>query len=72
MRGFLYGGGLKMFKSDELYTAYSQAADITFIMRDTFGLTGELESTGVIGWYYGPPDPNNTREFSGKLVAYYG
>ena len=61
-----------MFKADELYTVYSQAADITFIMRDTFRLTGEPESTGVIGWYYGSPDPDNTREFCGKLVAYYG
>lgn len=60
-------------KSAEIYTAYSPEADITFIMRDTFHLVGdELESTTVVGWYYGKPDPDNTREYCGKTSAYYG
>lgn len=61
-----------MFRENEVYTAYSAEADITFIMRDTFHFNGELESTAVIGWYYGEPDSENTKEFCGKLTAYYG
>lgn len=57
----------------EIYTAYAPDADITFIMRDTFNLVGdELESTAVVGFYYGEPDEQTTREFIGKTTAYYG
>lgn len=57
----------------EIYTAYAPDADITFIMRDTFNLVGDdLESTAVIGFYYGKPDEETTNEFIGKTIAYYG
>ena len=59
-------------KEPEIYTAYAPNNDITFIMRDTYHFNGELESTAVIGWYYGEPDDENTRQFIGDLVAYYG
>lgn len=59
-------------KEPEIYTAYAPNNDITFIMRDTYHFNGELESTAVIGWYYGEPDEENTRQFIGDLVAYYG
>jgi hypothetical protein len=58
-------------KAPEIYTAYAPNNDITFIMRDTYNLTGELESTAVIGWYYGEPNEENTRNYVGDLVAYY-
>ena len=59
-------------KEPEIYTAYAPNNDITFIMRDTYHFNGELESTAVIGWYYGEPVEENTRQFIGDLVAYYG
>lgn len=61
-----------MFRENELYTVYAPSEDITFIMRDTFSLTGDLESTGVIGWYHGEPDEENTRTYAGVLTAYFG
>ena len=60
-----------MIKGPEIYTAYAPNNDITFIMRDTYHFNGELESTAVIGWYYGEPDEESTRKFIGDLVAYY-
>lgn len=61
-----------MFRENEIYTVYAPSADITFIMRDTFSLTGDLESTGVIGWYYGEPNEEDTRQYAGVLTAYFG
>ena len=54
-----------------IYTAYAQHDDITFIMKDTLDENGEPCKTEVIGWYYGAPDENNTRDFIGDLVAEY-
>ena len=47
----------------EVYTLYSQEGDITFIMED------KKNTTSVVGFYYGEPNDENTREFRGKLTA---
>lgn len=60
-----------MFKKNEVYTAYAAENDITFIMRDTFDMLGDPESTAVIGWYYGEPNEESTRQYAGDLIAYY-
>ena len=49
----------------EIFTAYSQEADITFILKDG------RKSTSVVGFYYGEPDDEATRKFYGKLTAEY-
>ena len=47
----------------EVYTLYSQEGDITFIMED------KKNTTSVVGFYFGEPDEDATREFRGKLTA---
>jgi len=47
----------------EVYTAYSEEADITFIMED------KGKTTRVVGFYYGEPNEEDTERFYGKLVA---
>lgn len=47
----------------EVYTAYSHEADITFIMED------KGKTTKVVGFYYGEPDEELTRQYYGSLVA---
>lgn len=47
----------------EVYTAYSQEADITFIMED------KGKTTRVVGFYYGEPDEEATGMYYGSLVA---
>lgn len=57
--------------NEEIYTAYSAEADITFIMKDTLDENGHPYRTEVIGFYYGEPDEENTRIFMGDLIAEY-
>ena len=53
-----------------VYNAYSDAQDITFIMQDTINVrTDNCISTEVIGFYYGEPNREDNRKFSGKLKA---
>ena len=47
----------------EVYTLYSQEGDITFIMED------KKNKTSVVGFYFGEPNDEDTREFRGKLTA---
>lgn len=47
----------------KIYTAYSQEADITFIMEDT------KNTTSVRGFYYGEPNDEDTKIFYGALTA---
>ncbi len=56
---------------EEIYTAYANRNDITFIMKDTFDESGELRQTECIGWYYGEPDDLANKTFSDSLVAFY-
>ena len=55
----------------EIYTAYSEEADITFILKDKYDKYGEVATTAVVGWHYGEPDRKITTEYIGKLVATY-
>ena len=57
--------------SAEIYTAYAQNNDMTFIMKDVCDDTGEVVSTECVGWYWGTPNDASTEEFSGKLKAKY-
>ncbi len=52
----------------EIYTAYAPNADITFIMCDTLE-NGEVVSAEVVGFYYGQPCDELTKEYTGKLKA---
>ena len=56
---------------EEIYTAYAEQSDITFIMKDTLDHNGTPYKTEVIGWYYGEPDDESTRQYSGILTAEY-
>lgn len=55
---------------EEIYTVYASNDDMTFIMKDTFD-GEEIKSTEVIGWYYGEPNDEETKYFSGKLKGEY-
>lgn len=53
-----------------IYGEYSEGADITFIMKDTINVaTEKCISTEVIGFYYGKPNIEDIKEYSGKLKA---
>ena len=54
----------------EIYTAYAETTDMTFIMCDTYN-GDDLVSTEVIGFYYGMPEVNLTNEYIGNLKAEY-
>ena len=56
---------------EEIYTAYAEYNDMTFILRDTLNDDGTPYRTEVIGFYYGEPDEENTRQFMGDLIAEY-
>ena len=54
----------------EIYTTYAPDTDITFIMCDTYD--GEdINSTEVVGFYYGGPDEKLTEMYIGKVKATY-
>ena len=57
--------------NEEIYTAYSASADMTFILKDTLDNDGTPYRTEVIGFYYGEPDEENTRRYMGDLIAEY-
>lgn len=57
-------------EKNEVYTAYAQNNDMTFIMQDTYE-GDEVKTTECIGWYYGAPSDEDTKTFSGKLKAEY-
>lgn len=50
---------------EEIRTAYAEADDMTFIIKET------ETSTEVIGFYWGEPDEEATKKFIGKLKAEY-
>lgn len=55
----------------EIYTAYAQRNDMTFIMQDVYNEADKLISTECVGWYWGAPSEAETAEFIGKLKAEY-
>lgn len=50
---------------DGIFTVYSKEEDITFIMKET------EDSLSVIGFYFGEPDPECTKEYAGKTTAVF-
>ena len=50
---------------------YSKEYDITFIMEEISTDTNKLLSEEVVGWYYGKPTDDNTRDFIGSLYKDY-
>ena len=57
--------------NEEIYTAYAEHNDMTFILKDTFDDDGNPCRTEVIGFYYGEPDEGCTRQYMGDLIAEY-
>lgn len=51
-----------------IYTAYSEEQDLTFIMQENT-MSGKLLSVEVVGFYYGRPDEQATKQYIGKLEA---
>ena len=52
----------------ETYAAYSEAHDMSFILKDTY-IGGAIISTEVIGFYYGEPNVEATLANCGSLKA---
>lgn len=48
-----------------IYTVYAERDDITFIMKD-----GD-DGLKVIGFYFGEPDEEATKQFAGDTVAMF-
>lgn len=55
----------------QIYTAYAEENDMTFIMVDTINKFGDLISTECVGWYFGEPEEDSTKAFYGELKAKY-
>ena len=61
---------MKKSKRKEIYSVFSQEADITFIMEEV--LDGDdVVSTEVKGFYYGMPNEEFDKVFYGDLKAEY-
>lgn len=52
----------------KVYPIYSESADITFIMQDLYS-NNTLLSTEVIGFYYGSPDEQLTKQYTNDPIA---
>lgn len=55
---------------EKIFTGYCPEHDMTFILKDTI-TNGKEVSTEVIGFYFGGPDEQLTKRFTGKLKAEY-
>jgi hypothetical protein len=55
-------------RKEEIYTVYDRAADITFIMKDVFGVDDEPISLECLGFHFGEPSSDSIK-FVGKLKA---
>lgn len=51
----------------EVWTEYSESADMTFIMEGSND--GKTAVMSVIGFYYGKPNDKDTEHFRGKTTA---
>lgn len=51
----------------EVWTEYSESADMTFIMEGRSD--GKTSSISVVGFYFGQPDDKYTEYFRGKTTA---
>ncbi len=50
-----------------IYTVYSSESDMTFIMEET--TSDKTKKISVVGFYYGEPDEEATKDFTGSLTA---
>lgn len=58
---------------EEIFTAYSEDADITTIFKSTRTVADNTEvRLQVIGFYWGEPNKKSTKLFSGNLIAVIG
>lgn len=51
----------------EVWTEYSESADMTFIMEGTSD--GKTSTMSVVGFYFGEPTEEDTKYFRGKTTA---
>ena len=52
-----------------IFDTYAPGTDMTFIMREVYEENGDPISVEVVGFYYGQPNEELTKEFTGKLKA---
>ena len=55
----------------EIRTIYSTSEDMTFVLKEVTSADGDPVSTEVIGFYYGTPNEEDTKDYIGKLKAEY-
>lgn len=55
----------------QIYTAYAERNDITFIMKDSYDENGDVATTEVVGWHYGKPNRKITPNYIGELTTTY-
>lgn len=54
------------------YAVYSSISDMTFIMQDTLQEgTQDIISIEVVGFYFGEPNEELTKQYIGNLKAVY-
>lgn len=53
----------------QTYTTYAKETDMTFIMQDTYDISGDVISVECVGWYFGQPDECATKMYIGKIKA---
>lgn len=52
-----------------IYTAFAERDDITFIMEEINDENGEYITTRCVGWYAGEPNDENTKTFTDCLTV---
>lgn len=62
---------IKIKSITQIRTEYSASGDMTFILKETTNVEGDPISTEVVGFYYGAPNDENTKQYIGKLKADY-
>lgn len=53
----------------EIIDTYAPDTDMTFILSEVYEENGDPVSVEVVGFYYGKPSDELTKEFTGKLKA---
>lgn len=59
---------LKLRKGRAIVETYAPDTDMTFIMVEKY-VHEKIESTECVGWYFGEPDEELTKQYFGKLKA---